>query len=152
MDNIFVEGDPRKPVFEALCQSMPQVSRPEWIEKRVARGDEQVNLIWSRYILDKDRNVIPVPDHVFYAWSFVTEDDTYIVAKTMVKETEVSTCFVPMHMPKHGFPNKPVVFETMVFRSDGRNQTYNRYHTWQEAEQGHRDAVALINSESTHNK
>lgn len=56
----------------------------------------------------------------------------------------VSTVFLGLD---HNFTGRgpPILFETMIFPLDSRQESYcMRYVTWQEAEEGHQRAMAMI--------
>jgi len=57
------------------------------------------------------------------------------VALTKIGDVEVSTVFLVVdHNP---LGDRPVVFETMIFREDNDDNEMYRYCTWKEAEEGH---------------
>jgi len=90
------------------------------------------------YALDKDKNPYPV-EHTEVDWSV----ESRRVAKTTLADgTVISTVFLVLD---HGFhpDEKPVLFETMVFPSEhsSSDQECNRYHTWKEAVEGHKEMV-----------
>lgn len=103
------------------------------------------------YILDDDNN--PVPGETVVAWGrWLAEDENRrVVAKTKIgAEIEVSTIFLGID---HGFgflddAAPPILFETMVFGGP-RDQEQWRYATWNEAKEGHEDAVRAVYREVT---
>ena len=64
------------------------------------------------------------------------------VAKATVNGCDVSTVFLVLdHSWTDG--GKPILFETMVFGRDDSHPLW-RYHTWQEAEEGHASIVEAL--------
>lgn len=103
----------------------------------------------DKFILDKDKNVIPAN---LLEWGEFLEHrrDEKIVKKEMVNGYRVSTVFLGLD---HGYPElhpnikyyKPLIFETMIFKGKSGIEEYcNRYSTWQEAEEGHEKAVEWV--------
>ena len=96
----------------------------------------------DKYIL-KDHKPILEPDLMKWGAWFETADR--IVAKTEIvnekDEIRISTVFLGLD---HSFgEGKPLLFETMVFggKLDGE---MDRYGTWEEAEQGHKNMVEKV--------
>lgn len=98
------------------------------------------------YVLDHHETVLE-PDYLKWAEWFGTADT--VVARTDNGVLYVSTVFLGID---HGFygSNRPVLFETMTFFSDGFNEEAQlvepdfslpldmvRWHDWEEAEAGH---------------
>ena len=74
-------------------------------------------------------------------WGRWFEDITHRrVALTKVGKLSVSTVFLGLD---HNFSEdgEPILFETMIFGSS--NEYQERYHTWDEAEVGHKQAVKI---------
>lgn len=97
----------------------------------------------SKWILDKDHKLIEVD---LLTWAKWFESEERHVAKTEVKGKLVSTVFLGID---HGFDfspeAKPLLFETMIFPLGSWSDLYcDRYATWEEAEEGHKKAVALV--------
>lgn len=93
-----------------------------------------------QYIL-KDRKPIEEPDGMKWAEWFSNNTEDRIVAQTTLDKAQVSTVFLGLD---HAFGGpKPVLFETMVFGGE-HDQLMYRYHTWEEAEKGHEEAVNLV--------
>ena len=72
------------------------------------------------------------------------------VALTKIGPVEISTVFLAIN---HGFSSDsvPLVFETMIF--GGKFSGYcERYSTWQDAEEGHKRAKAMVLHEHNRNK
>ena len=87
------------------------------------------------YILD-GRIPVPCDDAIAYAEWQSTHDMT--VAETQIGETRVSTVFLGIcgYVP-------PELFETLC-RGGPFDGFEKRYFTWEEAEQGHQDMVAMV--------
>jgi hypothetical protein len=114
----------------------------------------------SRYYRLVGHEVVPVRDAYLYnkqgmrigltrdadilkewvdAWSV-----NRVVAQTVVGPMRVSTVFLVIDHNQSLDPDAlPLVFETMIFDSDGDDRYQERYSTWNEAEAGHAKAVAL---------
>ena len=94
----------------------------------------------DKYILEGQKPRL-VEDVVEWRMWFGTADRR--VAKTKVGKVEVSTAFLGLN---HAFGGgKPILFETMIF--GGKYNDYQeRYSTWEEAEVGHKKAVAKVKS------
>lgn len=99
----------------------------------------------DNYILLDDHTTKKEPDLLVFGNWFETADRT--VNKTIVKRWpktyHVSTVFLGID---HRMFDKgaPVLFETMVFYKDMGGIYENRYCTWDQAEQGHQDAVNYL--------
>jgi len=98
------------------------------------------------FVLDKDRNVIPVDDVLTWVDFYNTHDR--IVAQDNIGDVKVSTVFLGLD---HGYGfltgevEPPIVFETMIF--GGKHDLYqNRCATWTEAEAMHAKALAMVKS------
>ena len=64
------------------------------------------------------------------------------VAQDYVDKISISTVFLGIDH-NFGGSGTPVLFETMVF--GGEHDEYcQRYHTWQEAEEGHKEIVKMV--------
>jgi hypothetical protein len=64
------------------------------------------------------------------------------VGEDFVNGYRVSTVFLGLD---HGFDSDIQLFETMVFPEDSYAEVYcARYATWEEAEDGHRNAVDMV--------
>lgn len=96
------------------------------------------------YILDDDHNPIPTgyQEYVDYLKS---KDGIPIVCKTQILNVEISTVFLGInHSMLH---EAPVLFETVIFGGD-HDQYQQRYHTWAEAEAGHKEACTMVMREA----
>lgn len=93
----------------------------------------------GKYIL-KGQIAVACEDLVTWATWFEQADRK--VARTMVGDVRISTVFLGLDHSffEHG---PPTLFETMIF-GGVHNQDMWRYATWQEAEAGHKLAVALV--------
>lgn len=91
------------------------------------------------YVLDAKHNVLPEPDVIAWGKWFDTADR--IVSRMVRDDVTISTVFLGVD---HNFypSGPPVLFETMVFGGVDDQRTW-RYHTWEEAEAGHKALVAL---------
>ena len=90
------------------------------------------------YIL-KDKIPVPVWDALEWDKWLRTADRQ--VAETYIGEIRISTVFLSLDHAFLGGP--PILFETMIFNGDLDGYQW-RYHTWEEAEQGHEDVVLLV--------
>jgi len=99
------------------------------------------------YKLDDSHTPIPVEDPVDWAKWMETHKGGRVVDRSEVGGFLVSTVFLGLDHDHTGRAG-PILFETMVFRSDkSPNQfdTYQeRYKTWEEAELGHAQAVEYV--------
>lgn len=88
------------------------------------------------YILD-EKKVVPVNNVLEWAKFFETADR--VVNRTKLGEVTISTVFLGID---HNFfeKDKPLLFETMIFGDELNEETW-RYSTWEEAEEGHHNAV-----------
>lgn len=108
-----------------------------------------------KYILE-GKNVVQTEDTL--AWAKWMEEADRRVARTELKNgLVVSTVFLGID---HSFSSKgePILFETMVFNNKGKDKNgfihdwldyQERYHTWDEAENGHKIAVAKFRHYNT---
>jgi hypothetical protein len=90
-----------------------------------------------KYILDKDRNVVPVDDVLTWGHWFDKHRKERIVEQTYVGKVKISTVFLGLDHNFMGLSQKPVVFETMVFGEGGTELETERCSTWREAEDMH---------------
>ena len=96
------------------------------------------------WILNKNRKIKKVDLMTWAKWFKSSQDR--IIGKDIIKGIRVSTVFLGID---HGFGlGKPILFETIIFGSNLKKlQGYQeRYHTLQEAEKGHKDAIEFVNS------
>ncbi len=96
------------------------------------------------YVLD---GKTPRPVDSAVEWANAFERDSRIVAKSKLPgDVRVSTVFLGLDHSWDGGP--PLLFETMIF-GGAHNDYQERYSTWEEAEKGHAEAVALANTPAT---
>lgn len=90
------------------------------------------------YILDADKNIIPVrttaEKMAYYRW--YEDPDNRRVARTEQDGISVSTVFLGLDHSFNKEGGLPVVFESMVFGGP-MDQSQDRYCTWDEAMKGH---------------
>ncbi len=87
----------------------------------------------------------PVPA-TLHEWASWFEKDDRHVARTRVEPGFlVSTVFLGLDH-SFGFGGPPLLFETMVFGDYGEAERFPmlRYATWDEAEAGHAETVAIV--------
>lgn len=79
-------------------------------------------------------------------WSKLRENGGFIVEKTKVGDTEVSTVWLGLD---HGYGegHEPVIFETMIFGGQFAGEC-DRYCTEDEAKAGHAKWVAAVTGDS----
>lgn len=90
------------------------------------------------FYIFRNGEVIQTDDLMEWAKSQQASDRN--VASTQVGVVRISTDFLGID---HGFGGAPVLFETMVFRGELYLEYY-RYHTLEEAMQGHERMVARV--------
>ena len=92
----------------------------------------------GRYILEGHK-AVPIDDLMEWAKQF--EIDNRVVQQDEINGIKVSTVFLGLD---HSFGDgKPLLFETMIF--GGEHDGYqDRYSTWDEAEEGHKQALKLV--------
>ena len=89
----------------------------------------------KKYILNKKHEIIEVD---LYAWADFMEKKDRRVAFDSIGEIDISTVFLGLD---HNWgEGEPLLFETMIFGGD-RNEEQIRYHTWEEAKEGHKKIV-----------
>lgn len=100
------------------------------------------------YVLDADHNPVAIdsrdPEQLLLWGRFHGDIEKRRVAVTVIDPgIEVSTVFLGINHAFFGGP--PVLFETMVFGDyEGEDFEQYRYHTWAEAEAGHKACVERI--------
>ncbi len=92
----------------------------------------------GKYMLEGHTPVL-VEDLIEWAKNFEIENRR--VAQTVLPNgTRVSTVFLGLD---HNYGDgEPILFETMIFGGN-HDQHQERYSTWEEAEEGHKQAVKL---------
>lgn len=101
------------------------------------------------YYLDENKNPVPCSAEKMFAEGYEGDIDARIVARDVVGDFPVSTTFMGID---HDFTSKgpPILFETMVFLhpqkelSDWEELAMDRYSTWDEAVEGHKEMVELV--------
>jgi hypothetical protein len=92
-----------------------------------------------------------VPCESTLEWGKWLEENNRIICRNEINGKLISTVFLGIdHRFSHnGKDNRPVVFETMVWNGDDRNECYmDRYCTWDEAVAGHNKVLMkVINNE-----
>lgn len=94
----------------------------------------------EKYILDGKK---PIPCSDLMEWASWFETSNRRVAQDEIGDAQISTVFIGLD---HSFGNgPPLVFETMIFGGP-HDQHQTRASTWDEAEQQHAEAVAMVRS------
>ena len=95
------------------------------------------------YILDENKNPIPVEDVNEWARMFDKTVDRIVKKTTTSNNHYVSTVFLGLD---HSWtPGTIHIFETIIFSEDKDVDEYQeRYSTWQEAEEGHDKIVKSL--------
>jgi hypothetical protein len=128
----------------------------EWLKRQFGELDkirekhtpEEYRGIPIYYKLDENKKPVPCNSYEF-AMQCEQFEKFKRVAKTQCGPYVVSTVFLCID---HGFgqSEKPVLFETMIWsdkKADKEGEFFEhqwRYHTWQEAVEGHEAIVKLI--------
>ncbi len=94
----------------------------------------------GRAILE-GKTVKPIDELLDWARTFEKMDRT--VKRDKVGDARISTVFLGLD---HGWGDKPLWFETMIFGAPEHDDYQERYETWDEAEAGHAKALALVKS------
>ena len=94
------------------------------------------------YLLDE--NKIPYEVSLEESYKVFRDSEMKIVKQELVGDCHVSTVFLCLD---HAWENEegPILFETMIFKGefDGFQR---RYKTYDEALQGHKEAVEMVNN------
>ena len=97
----------------------------------------------DNYILDGHA---PVHEPDILKWASWFEqagrDGRRVVKKTRIGNVEISTVFLGLDH-RFGRSGPPLLFETMIFGGEADEDCW-RYATWEQAEGGHEEAVALV--------
>lgn len=106
---------------------------------------------FSEYVLVDKK---PVVTHDIRKWGEFMKSKDRIVAQDHVRHYLVSTVFLGID---HSFGSgEPLLFETMVFDENTKHEMFGqefsesldnyqeRYHTWEEAEVGHKRIVDMV--------
>ncbi len=101
----------------------------------------------DHYIL-AGKVAVPAIDMLTWAKWFENHDRK-VVFTNIAKDIDVSTVFLGLN---HQFaPNAPpLIFETLVFGGP-LDQDMDRYTTWEQAEQGHKEMVQKVLDAIDHN-
>ncbi len=92
-----------------------------------------------KYILED--KIPKVVDDVLEWGKWFETADRHVAKTVLPNGVEVSTVFLGLD---HSFSGgKPILFETMIFGGEHDDGYQERYSTWEEAEAGHKQAVAL---------
>ena len=93
------------------------------------------------YYILKNKKVVPAKDVLEWGEWFETADRT-VKQDTLPDGKWVSTVFLGLDQ-NFGLGDKPLLFETMVFKSKKKlsELDVDRYSTWKEAEAGHKRMV-----------
>ena len=94
------------------------------------------------YTLDKDKNPVPLDfDKMLNNPALQMSNSDRQVAHNTIGKVRISTVFLQLdHQWGEG---PPLVFETMIFGGE-HDQYQERFHTWVEAEEGHKRALLLV--------
>jgi hypothetical protein len=95
----------------------------------------------GQYILDEGGNPVPEPNTL--RWAFWFEKANRIVRQDRVGEVLISTVFLGLDHYYRDDAHEPVLWETMIFGGP-EDQYQRRYTSRAAAEQGHIDAMMLI--------
>lgn len=90
------------------------------------------------YILD---GKTPVPEPDTTKWGKWIKTANRQVAEDFIGDIRISTVF--LGMDHNFFDDVPILFETMVFGGP-LDSEQERYYTWAEAEQGHKEMVKRV--------
>jgi hypothetical protein len=94
------------------------------------------------YKLDAQNNIVPVDDVIEWGHWFesASNDRSRVVSQTRFKNgVFVSTVFLGLDHRFSG-DGPPILFETMIFGGE-HDEMQKRYCTWEEAFEGHQNAV-----------
>lgn len=99
------------------------------------------------YILSADK--VPLPCFDVLEWANWVENnrDACLVGLDVTDEYRVSTVFLTLDH-NFRFHGDPVLFETMVFFTDGEYGDMDRYSSWAEALAGHERIRSMLARES----
>lgn len=94
------------------------------------------------YLLDENKQ--PYEVSLEESYKVYRDMDMKIVKQETVGDSKVSTVFLGLDHA-WGHENGPILFETMIF--DGYYEGFQRrYKTYDEALQGHKDTVEMVNN------
>lgn len=91
------------------------------------------------YVLDNKKVVVATREKFIEMFE---KKDSRIVAKDEVGKYHVSTVFLGLD---HNYSRigEPIVFETMIFGEGPCDGYQSRYSTYEQAEQGHKEALKI---------
>ncbi len=89
---------------------------------------------------------VPVNDVLEWAFWFENAKEECKVAFDTVGDADISTVF--LGLDHNYFGGVPILFETMIFGGE-YDQYQERYHTWDEAEAGHKRNVEMVRTHRT---
>lgn len=95
---------------------------------------------------------LPVPCDDLLEWAVWFENFDRRVVYDEIGDIQISTVFLGLDHNYWG--GRPILFETMIFSSGelgNLDQLQKRYCTWEEAEDGHQEIVALAKTQSYQN-
>lgn len=95
----------------------------------------------DKYILD-GKKAVPCEDLI--EWAKMFEESNRIVKQEEIGDVKVSTVFLGVDHYFGDGPHEPLIFETMIFGGE-HNDYQTRCSTWEQAEEMHKKAVALVN-------
>jgi hypothetical protein len=101
------------------------------------------------YILDENNNPIKADPLTASNFKYDNHGKTKraIVRQTSIRNYWISTVFLGLD---HGYnltgrkDYQPVLFETMIQKDEVFMDYQERYYTWKEAQQGHRETVRVV--------
>ncbi len=116
-----------------------QIRKDKSCEKYNSEAPERMP---RHYILDANNK--PIYCKALLLWAeFMKKADVRTVAKTRIKEVEISTVFLGLDHNYLSPDGPPILYETMVFGGE-HDQDMERYATREEAEAGHKRMVEKL--------
>lgn len=102
------------------------------------------------YKLDENKNVLPSSIEEWCTFVVGTFPINYLsIKKNKVNGFVVSTIFFGVTMT-FSIEDKPIVFETVVFDKDRKAIYQHQYSSYQEAKQGHKQAIGWVKNGCKH--
>jgi len=105
----------------------------------IAKATKAIKRRFVRFYGIKNHNPYPCYEMADYVTDHPSNDDRRVAWDT-IGDIEVSTVFL---CTDHSLTGSPILFETMVFGGKC-DQNYWRYHTWDDAECGHKQICDAI--------
>jgi len=103
---------------------------------KITENQQNDRVMWYRLV-----NRVPVPSSMEEICLLQEPQIERVVKQEIVKDAWISTVF--LSLDHSWIPGPPILFETMIF--GGEYDGYqDRYSTWDEAEEGHRKVVNLV--------